>query len=116
MYNLYVMQCKRENVHDKLIWKEWLYRKIFNEEFNLSFYSPSKDTCDNCDKFQLQIKQETNTAERQKIEEMQKEHVKDANNRYNLKKKDKEYSKLSAGKSLTLMMDMQKYVYQHLYW
>lgn len=27
------------------------YRKIFNEEYNLSLYQSSIDTCDNCDYF-----------------------------------------------------------------
>ena len=28
---------------------EWLYRKIFNEDFNISFGYPRSDTCETCD-------------------------------------------------------------------
>lgn len=41
MYSLYV-ELHKEPV------KENIYRKIFNEKFNLSFYRPKKDTCDIC--------------------------------------------------------------------
>ena len=29
--------------------KEWLYRKIFNEEYNIGFGYPRSDTCEKCD-------------------------------------------------------------------
>lgn len=41
MYSLY-----RESTNDPA--KECIYRKEFNNAFNLSFYKPKKDQCDRC--------------------------------------------------------------------
>ena len=35
--------------------KEWLYRKIFNEEFNIGFGYPRSDTCEKCDLLKLAV-------------------------------------------------------------
>ena len=45
--------------------KEWLYRKIFNEEFNLSFGYPRSDTCETCDLFNVAIRASTVEEERE---------------------------------------------------
>lgn len=45
MYNLYVEKCQEELV---VFVKFYLYRKIFNIEFNLDFYVLKKDRCDIC--------------------------------------------------------------------
>lgn len=42
MHRLYV--AEHEPQADTPVVKEWLYRKIFNEEFNLSFGYPRSDT------------------------------------------------------------------------
>ncbi|KAL4714702.1 hypothetical protein ACJJTC_005192 [Scirpophaga incertulas] len=39
MYTLYVEKCNQPV-------KEAIYRKVFNEQFNLSFHKPKKDVCD----------------------------------------------------------------------
>ena len=36
--------------------KEWLYCKIFNEEFNLGFGYPRSDTCETCDELHIAIR------------------------------------------------------------
>ncbi|CAG9781780.1 unnamed protein product [Diatraea saccharalis] len=108
MYKLYVNKCKDNNMPDDKIPKKWLYDKIFNEHFNLSFYLPSVDTCDTCDKFAAMLKCEQNPEEIEKLKKLNTEHLDDATNRYRLKKQDKETSKGSERKSITLMMDMQK--------
>ena len=38
--------------------KEWLYRKIFNEDFNISFGYPRSDTCETCDLLKTAIDSE----------------------------------------------------------
>ena len=38
--------------------KEWLYRKIFNEEYNISFGYPRSDTCEKCDLLKVAIDNE----------------------------------------------------------
>lgn len=108
MYSLFVAHCKAEGLCDDKISKEWLYRKTFNEEFNLAFYLPSNDTCDTCDKFESILRHEANLEEKAKIEKIRSDHLKDADERYARKRRDKESSKNSNGKSITLMLDMQK--------
>ena len=48
MYDLYKEQCQKE---DKQFVKISMYRRIFNEEFNLSFHVPKKDQCNLCSKY-----------------------------------------------------------------
>lgn len=45
MYELYVEKCNTEN---RPFQKVWLYRHIFNYEFNLNFFTPKKDQCPKC--------------------------------------------------------------------
>ena len=33
--------------------KENIYRKVLNEEFNLSFFNPKKDRCDECEEYKI---------------------------------------------------------------
>lgn len=35
--------------------KDWLYRKIFNEEFNIGFGYPHSDICKKCDLLKLAV-------------------------------------------------------------
>jgi len=51
MYHLYVDKCK---ANSKTAVSEWVYRRIFNCEFNLSFRVPKTDTCKNCDIYAMQ--------------------------------------------------------------
>ena len=49
--------------------KEWLYRKIFNEEFNLSFGYPRSDTCETCDLLNVAIRGCMHEEDRAKLQE-----------------------------------------------
>ena len=49
MYNLY----KQQHVDDAV--SEWVYRKIFNECFNLTFGTPKTDTCKTCDQYKVGV-------------------------------------------------------------
>ena len=46
MYDLY-------KVTDENPVKENIYRKVFNEEFNLPFIKPRKDRCDECEEYKI---------------------------------------------------------------
>ncbi|KAL4718089.1 hypothetical protein ACJJTC_003948 [Scirpophaga incertulas] len=48
MYTLYVEKCNQPV-------KEAIYRKVFNEQFNLSFHKPKKDVCDLCSEYKANI-------------------------------------------------------------
>ena len=39
--------------------KEWIYRDIFNYEYNISFGFPRTDVCDTCEKYNADIKSAT---------------------------------------------------------
>lgn len=45
MYDQYVTLCLSQNETPV---KSHMYRSIFNNNFNLSFYSPKKDLCEVC--------------------------------------------------------------------
>ncbi|CAG2249149.1 unnamed protein product [Mytilus edulis] len=47
MYELYIVQCK-DQIPEKDIVSQAVYRKIFNEEYNFSFHVPKKDQCAVC--------------------------------------------------------------------
>lgn len=48
MYKLYVEHC----IHKEISYgKKHIYEKIFNEEYNISFYSPKKDLCMCCESY-----------------------------------------------------------------
>lgn len=57
MYSLYVIKCKDDSVTPV---KEPIYRRIFNYEFNLSFYKLRIDTCNTCDRLDNAVKSEKN--------------------------------------------------------
>ena len=67
MYRMYVDKCRAENITPT---KDHTYRKVFNENFNLSFHPPTKDTCDKCDSIKASLK--TANEEEKKILESQK--------------------------------------------
>lgn len=106
MYKLYQEKCVQENFQKSEIGKYWLYRKIFNSEFNLSFKKPSNDNCDQCDMFVLKLKQVANDVEqRQVTQEEYDKHLNDADYRYAKKREDK---KLKETKTRVIMLDLQK--------
>jgi len=54
MYELYIQDCKEKRLDHKYFVSCTVsekYRKIFCEEYNLSFYKPKKDQCFLCEKF-----------------------------------------------------------------
>ena len=67
MYQLYLQKYEPQvqEVQAKPEVKEWLYRKIFNEEFNLSFGYPRSDTCETCDLLHVAILASRSDVERE---------------------------------------------------
>uniref|UniRef100_A0A1B6CPY4 Uncharacterized protein n=1 Tax=Clastoptera arizonana TaxID=38151 RepID=A0A1B6CPY4_9HEMI len=49
MYRLYQEQCKLDQVPERFLIKESMYRFVFDHEFNLSIGHPKSDTCSTCD-------------------------------------------------------------------
>ena len=60
MYRLYCDWCREENVNPA---SAFVYRKVFNTEFNLGFWIPGKDQCDTCTLYNAKVKTKTNKAE-----------------------------------------------------
>lgn len=104
MYRLYVSYCKDLEI---VALKEAIYRKIFVEEFNMSFKKPNNDTCQQCDKYEMIMKSTTDeeTREFAKIDKIK--HLEMAEESYEEKKKDKYLSKTNS-KVLTISFDLQK--------
>lgn len=107
MYKMYFDEGKKNNTHEKSVGSEWLYRKIFNEEFNISFHPPTNDTCDTCDTFKVSIHDERNSTAKDTLQQQHQDHLKEANVRYTLKSADKERARSATGEHV-VMFDMEK--------
>jgi len=67
MYELFIEQ---QRANDGMECEEWIYRAAFNTNFKLRIRSPKLDCCDQCDKFQIRLRNPDLTEEeRQKIQE-----------------------------------------------
>lgn len=108
MYTLYVEECTRDNIDKKMIAKVWTYRNIFNTHFNLGFKPPETDTCDDCDRFVIQMRG-SGESEKDTLKSRYNEHLEDAKARYNLKAFDKLActANTAAGKKM-ITVDLQK--------
>lgn len=104
MFQLYTEWCQENDINPV---KEYYYRNVFNNSFNLQFHMPRKDTCKKCDEF------------KQKTEVEQNPEAKAALNRdhtLHLAKAEKARDSLKADSSLakenenvcTLTIDLQK--------
>ena len=91
MYALY-LQKYEPDVNEHQV-KEWIYRKIFNEEFNLSFGYPRSDTCETCDLLNIAIKSSKSDSERGKHQEELVEHHEKAGQGYRGLRVDTDASK-----------------------
>ncbi|KAJ8873341.1 hypothetical protein PR048_026975 [Dryococelus australis] len=72
MHRLYVQEYRDKNIPEIDIGKSWLYRDIFNTEFNLAFHQHDVDTCNDCDRYHLLIKEATSEDDIAKVKERQK--------------------------------------------
>ena len=65
-----------------------MYRQIFNEEYNLSFHVPKKDTCSFCEKYS-----HSNDDEKAAIQEVYEHHMQNKDLSRKLKEQHKERAK-----------------------
>lgn len=87
MYNLYKEKCNELN---KASVNEWTYRKVFNNDFNLHFYHPRKDTCQKCDFFKSKVNATTNEEEKCLITQDHDLHLEKAEKARNCLKSDQD--------------------------
>lgn len=78
----YVEECKTKNVsHGKYL----MYHKIFNEEFNISFFSPKKDQCATCATYV-----NASDSEKERLKDVYENHISEKDLSRNEKQIDKE--------------------------
>lgn len=93
----YTLQCQKYN---KPFGNYFMYHRIFNEEYNLSFFSPKKDQCDVCIAFD-----NANQEEKQKIKTEYEDHLRQKD----LSRKEKESDKMKVSKNyIVTCYDLQQ--------
>lgn len=103
---LYSLFAEKSEKNGEEIPKNWLYRHIFNTEYNIGFKPPQTDTCDDCDRYEIQIR-EAEGEELKEIEQKRKKHMEEAASRYKRKAEDKESSLINSSEKM-LTVDLQK--------
>ena len=73
MHRLYLVQYEPQ-AGDKPAVKEWLYRKVFNEDFNLGFGYPRSDTCQLCHGLKIGLEAASDQTERDELNVQLAEH------------------------------------------
>ena len=91
---------------EKPIAKDWLYRKIFNDDFNLSFGYPRSDTCQMCDELRLSIMSSTSDSDREELSMQLAEHQLKASNGYQSLRNDTELARNADVRTITF--DLQQ--------
>nr|CAH7726499.1 unnamed protein product [Callosobruchus chinensis] len=107
MYQLYYEEAIAANTLPEHIGKLWLYRDIFNAEFNLSFKKPSNDTCDKCDSLTMKMKDCSEPSQREALQIEYNNHIEDSQLRYKMKAAEKKYAKEAKNKKV-IMIDLEK--------
>lgn len=83
-----------------------MYRKIFNEDFNLSFHHPAQDTCEKCDTFKASLM--TAGEDKNIALKKRKQNIMNWQRWLTMKKKaDKEFAAKNRG-IVTASFDLQK--------
>ena len=59
---------KQEHDSSDII-SEYIYREIFNKKFNLSFSTPSTDTCKVCDSLHMKVSAAEDDADKRKLQQ-----------------------------------------------
>lgn len=104
MYNCYLQFCEEQ---EKRPVKEWLYRDIFNRDFNLSFHQPHSDTCNKCDSFDILLKS-GDEEQRKKVQIEKEVHQRKAEKGQDEKRQAKKLAQESAGETVAICFDLQK--------
>ena len=87
--------------------KEYLYRKIFNEEFNFGFGYPRSDTCEKCDLLKVSIDAAGSADDRKKFQAELAEHHEKASQGYQSLRSDTEHTK-DDPESLVITFDLEQ--------
>ena len=95
MYRLYLAKYEPE-AGDNPVVKDWLYRKIFNIDFNLSFGYPRSDTCQVCDELKVAIDAAPSQEHRDELQSTLATHHVSASQGYQSLKDDAQLSKSSS--------------------
>lgn len=105
MYNMYVENC--EENHTTFL-SERIYRKIFKNNFNLSFHPPHKDTCQKCDYLYFKIKATTDANEKSSLLEEHNIHLEKAELARKALKEDQNLASMNPDKYFAFSFDLQK--------
>ena len=87
--------------------KEYLYRKIFNTEFNFGFGYPRSDTCEKCDQLKLAIEAAQSVEEQTELQKEQAEHQEKASQGYQFLHSDSKRSERDP-ESLVIAFDLEQ--------
>ena len=87
--------------------KEYLYRKIFTEEFNLGFGFPRSDTCEKCDLLKLSISTASLEDEREHLQAELAEHHEKASQGYQSLRTDTKLAKANP-ETLVISFDLEQ--------
>lgn len=107
LYRLYKNNCDDIKTNAQ---SELTYRKVFVEEYNLSFKKPNNDTCNQCDEYEMLMKTATDDETRIKAETNKNGHLEMAYKEKTYlirKKKDKDLSVFNSNIT-TISFDLQK--------
>ena len=109
MYRLYLEKYEPdlEEREEQPLVKEWVYPKIFNEEFNIGFSYPHSDTCERCDLLKVAIESAQTEEERGRLQTELASHHEKAAQGYQSLLSDSEKSKADTT-SVVFMFDLQQ--------
>jgi len=102
MYKLY----KDEKLNNAV--KLNMFRKIFNENFNLHFHAPISDSCRRCDSFKVNIMACTNDIEKRELETAREFHQRKAESARQKMHEDAELAKIGNHNLTAIAFDLMK--------
>ena len=106
MHRLYLVQYEPQ-AGDKPAVKEWLYRKVFNEDFNLGFGYPRSDTCQLCHGLKIGLEAASDQTERDELNVQLAEHQLKAGLGYQNLREDTQVAK-SDSSAHVITFDLQQ--------
>jgi hypothetical protein len=104
MFELYGTHCTKEEKHPV---SEWVYRKVFNENFNLSFGRPKSDTCKSCDTYKVKTESEKDETKLIQLRGQWELHLRKAEQTYHQLREDTALCQ-SEPNCLVLTFDLQQ--------
>lgn len=106
MYEMYREHCNEVRPVRNPV-SQHIFRQIFNEQFNLSFHPPHKDTCKSCDAFNAQIKACVSDFEKQHLQRSLQLHQRKADSARDSLRFDAEHCKTDRAVSV-ITFDLEK--------